>query len=88
MHHFRQETLERPRHENSLGLGEDDDRRYDYEQAGKGEGQGLGLEGFKEREEETNAKKIPRSEQDEDLWRLQPPLPGRDPVTLGRGIGL
>jgi hypothetical protein len=31
--------------------------------------------------------KIPRHEQDEDAWRFERPIPGRDPVTEERGMG-
>jgi hypothetical protein len=31
--------------------------------------------------------KIPRSEQDEDRWRFEMEMPGRDPVTEERGMG-
>jgi hypothetical protein len=31
--------------------------------------------------------KIPWHEQDEDRWRFERPIPGRDPVTEERGMG-
>jgi hypothetical protein len=31
--------------------------------------------------------RIPRHEQDEDRWRFERPIPGRDPVTEERGMG-
>jgi len=31
--------------------------------------------------------RIPRHEQDEDSWRFERPIPGRDPVTEERGMG-
>jgi hypothetical protein len=33
----------------------------------------------------TPSPKIPRSEQDEDRWRFERPMPGRDPVRVERG---
>lgn len=35
--------------------------------------------------EPSRGEKIPRHEQDEDRWRFERPLPGRDPVTEERG---
>ena len=32
--------------------------------------------------------RIPSHEQDEDRWRFERPIPGRDPVTEERGMGV
>jgi hypothetical protein len=34
-----------------------------------------------------HVRKIPRNEQDEDRWRFEKEMPGRDPVTEERGMG-
>jgi hypothetical protein len=39
------------------------------------------------RKAQTSEAKIPRHEQDEDRWRFERPIPGRDPVTEERGMG-
>jgi hypothetical protein len=38
-------------------------------------------------EEVDEGDRIPRHEQDEDIWRFERPIPGRDPVTEQRGMG-
>lgn len=38
-------------------------------------------------EEVHEENRIPRHEQDEDSWRFERPIPGRDPVTEERGMG-
>jgi hypothetical protein len=47
-----------------------------------------GMHGMMDDRQETYtpSPKIPRSEQDEDRWRFQRPMPGRDPVTAEKGI--
>jgi hypothetical protein len=39
------------------------------------------------RDQQKRAQRIPRNEQDEDSWRFERPMPGRDPVTEERGMG-
>lgn len=43
---------------------------------------------FKEREERQQADRIPRHEQDDDRWRFPSPMPGRDPATGEKSLGL
>jgi hypothetical protein len=38
-------------------------------------------------DQQRRSQRIPRSEQDEDRWRFERPMPGRDPVTAERGMG-
>jgi hypothetical protein len=47
-----------------------------------------GMHGMMDDRQETYTPtpRIPRAEQDEDRWRFERPMPGRDPVTAEKGI--
>jgi hypothetical protein len=67
-----------------LTINHDEERNSDFER-------------YKERRRDIKRKKmdeqwqtdrIPRHEQDEDRWRFVSPMPGRDPATGEKSLGL